>query len=301
MNQPKSDSYFRVQVRGLRRDREDLFTELCFTHGAQGMAEDLQFVQPEIIYDPTVVTTDRFDLNVYFQEPPGEEFFDAVKTRFSGVVVELHREESQDWLQNWKKHFAPFLFADPFWIVPSWCEPPAEAKEFLWIDPGMAFGTGTHETTRLAARQLIDALGKIPQTDRSKLEVLDVGTGTGVLALIAERMGVGRTVGIDIDPEARRVARENLQLNQSSLVEILDSDLSELKESFDVIIANIIDGVLLQLKPDLLRLLKPNGRLVLSGILTERESEFLDGFLEQTERRNRRRLTKGEWSSFLVQ
>ncbi|MCM2281820.1 MAG: 50S ribosomal protein L11 methyltransferase, partial [Bdellovibrionaceae bacterium] len=291
-----------------RRANEDDFTELCFAHGAQGVAEDLAFSQPEVIFDPTVIEKARFDMNAYFAESPGEDFVRELKSRFPEADISITLEPQQDWMENWKKGFEPFLFVDPFWIVPSWREIPAEAKEVLLVDPGMAFGTGTHETTRLAARLIVGAWPQIREAAGRPPRVLDVGTGTGVLALVAHKLGAGGSMGLDIDPEARRVARENIKLNVPSSevdrIEVPDTQLHELPESFngtfDLVVANIIDGVLVKLRADLFRLLKPGGTLVLSGILTEREGPFLEEFLAGRTERNRRRVTMSEWSAFLV-
>lgn len=303
------DSYWRLLARGLRRVNEERFTEFCFDHGAQGVAEDLAFQQPEVIFDPKVIETDRFDLNVYFATHPGEDFLLQIKSRFPDADVSVVTEANQDWMENWKKGFQPFLFVEPFWIVPSWCDAPAEAKRILFIDPGMAFGTGTHETTRLAARLIVGDWERLAATAGRAPRVLDVGTGTGVLALVARKLGAERVVGLDIDPEARRVARENIALNASQesaaeSIEIPETQLHEMPSSangtFDLVIANIIDGVLVTLREDLFRLLRPGGTLVLSGILTEREGPFLEDFLAGRSERNRRRVTMGEWSAFLI-
>ncbi len=298
------DSYCRLLARGLRRSHEEPFTEFCFDHGAQGVAEDLAFTQPEITFDPTVVETGRFDMNVYFASHPGEEFLLQLRSRFPEADVSVAVEANQDWMENWKKGFEPFLFVDPFWIVPSWREAPPEAKQVLFVDPGMAFGTGTHETTRLAARLIVSAWPRIAAESGAAPFALDVGTGTGVLALVARKLGAGRVMALDIDPEARRVARENVALNSADAVEVPETQLHELPASlngaFDLVVANIIDGALLALREDLFRVLKPGGALVLSGILTEREGPFLEGFLAGRPERNRRRMTMGEWSSFLI-
>lgn len=258
------------------------------------------FKQPEIIFDPTVIETDRFDINAYFEAHPGEEFLLRLKRLFPEAEAVVHTEENQDWMENWKKGFEPFLFVAPFWIVPSWREAPPEAKQVLWVDPGMAFGTGTHETTRLAARLIVAAWPGIKEASGGAPHVLDVGTGTGILGLVAYRLGAGRVVGLDNDPEARRVARENIALNKADEIEIPETQLDEMSGSFDLVIANIIDGALLGLRDDLLRLLKPGGTLVLSGILTEREGPFLEQFLDKASLRNRRRMTMGEWSVFQI-
>ncbi len=301
MTSSQSSNYIRLLARNLRRANEEDFTYLCFDNGAQGVTEDLTFSQPEIIYDPTIVETERLDLNAYFEAHPGDEFLKELKSSFPEAEIEVITEEHQDWMENWKKGFEPFLFVEPFWIVPSWHKPPPEAKQVLLVDPGMAFGTGTHETTKLASRIIVQAWDGIAAATGGSPHVLDVGTGTGILGLVCYKLGAGRVVAIDNDPEARRVARENVRLNGAEEIEVPETQLGEFKpEQFDLVIANIIDGVLVNLRDDLLRVLKPGGTVVLSGILTEREGPFLDQFLSGTSVRNRRRMTMGEWSAFQI-
>lgn len=287
-------NYFRVYVKNLLRQHEDEFSLLCFEAGAAGVEERLKYEQPDVVYDPTIVNTPILDLNVYFTEPPSPEFLPNLTKRFREIEASLTAETAQDWMSEWKKNFKAFQFAGPFWIVPSWLETPVSAQHTLWIDPGMAFGTGTHETTRLAGELLLETLSSGQASD-----VLDVGTGTGVLALLAERTALAQNIiAIDIDPEARRVARENLALNHSQRVQVPELNLPEVTGAFDVVIANIIDGVLIQLKPDLLARAKASSELILSGILREREQVFVDGFLRGLKVLSRREL--GEWVAYRV-
>jgi ribosomal protein L11 methyltransferase len=155
---------------------------------------------------------------------------------------------------------------------------------------------------RLAAPDIMKRKGGELKARDGGARVLDVGTGTGVLALITERMGAFSAVGLDIDPEARRTARENLELNKSISTKIDDRDISDVAreckskgEFYDLVIANIIDGVLLVLANDLHATIKPKGTLVLSGILTDREDEFHRDFAKKTGLTEQRRIRMGEW------
>lgn len=292
--------FFRLKVIGLSRDDEYEFTQSAFEIGAAGVAEDLKFHQADLRYDPDVIETPELDLNVYFETKPDENKLLQLQRDYPRVRVELLAEENRDWLEEWKKGFKPFLFAAPFWVIPSWLTPPPEAPKdpryLLYVEPGMAFGTGTHETTRLAAGLIIEELAR-----KTPASLLDVGTGTGVLALVANRLGVAKVVGLDNDPEARRTARENLELNKNSVIEIPDIDVSEVKEPFDIVVANIIDGVLTLLRHDLNRALKPGGRMILSGVLTDREQEFYENFTRETGLKLLEKRTDGEWSAALLQ
>ncbi len=291
--------FFRLRAQGLSRSDEDAFTSSCFDLGAEGVAEDLKFTQKDLRYDPDVVPTEKFDVNVYFSQALSEDSLLRLQSEYSEVRIEIVREENKDWLAEWKKGFVPFRFSEPFWVIPSWCKPPPEASanpnHHIYIEPGMAFGTGTHETTRLAAGLLVEYLKAHPSTS-----LLDVGTGTGILALIALRLGVSQVIGLDNDPEARRTGRENLERNHASEIAIPDDQLQDVVETFDVVVANIIDGVLTSLRHDLRRRLKPGGRMILSGVLTDREDDFYSGFTRDTGLSVIKKVTEGEWSAALL-
>lgn len=292
--------YFRLLVQNLRRHDEDEFTQAAFESGAAGVAEDLKFVQRDLRYDPDVIDTPNLDLNVYFEAAPGETELLQLQNRFPDARFELLAEENRDWLAEWKKGFKAFSFAGPFWVVPSWLTPPPEAptdpSKIIFVEPGMAFGTGTHETTRLAASLIIEEVGR----GRART-MIDVGTGTGILALVAQRLGVTQVVGIDNDPEARRTGRENLERNGASHIEIPEANIDEIDASFDLVVANIIDGVLMVLKDELNRVLVPGGRMILSGVLMDREAEFYEAFTRETGLKLLEKISEGEWSAALLE
>ena len=200
-----------------------------------------------------------------------------------------------------EKTFQAFFYSwRIYWIVPSWLESPVSPDKTFSIDPGMAFGTGTHATTQLCALQIYKLFKSSPAES-----ALDVGTGTGILALLCTRLGVKTIAGIDNDPEAVRTARQNQVLNQSNFptsIAFSEQSLDELTEKFDVVIANIIDGVLVRLFLDLLMKVKMPGFLVLSGILIEREDQFIDDILKIAQTQEMiletvLRLEKDEWVS----
>ena len=292
--------FFRLRASGIAREREDEFTDICFAMGAEGVAEDLPFEQKDLCYDPDVVETPILDVSVFFAKAPGESALLKLQSDFPEAELKLVTEQNKDWLAEWKKGFKPFLFAGDFWIVPSWCEIPPEAgtnpSRVLLVEPGMAFGTGTHETTRLAAGYTIETCEAVnPKT------LLDVGCGTGVLALVAHRLGVENVIGIDNDLEARRTARENMELNRDTSVEIPDANIEDIHTQFDVVIANIIDGVLTRIQHELSRVLKPGGRMILSGVLVEREKEFYANFCAATGLKLLKSKSDGEWSAAVLE
>ncbi len=290
-------TYFRIRLLQVPSQLEDEITTHCFSCKALGVSEALNYTQPDLTYDPTILHGRNHVLDVFFQERPGCEFFDRIIEMDERIQWDINEENEQDWLSEWKKGFKPFQLVGPYWIVPSWIEVPQEAEIPISIDPGMAFGTGTHATTQMAAF-FVHKFCEKNKNDLSKIDFLDVGTGTAVLAILAEKAGIGNIVGLEIDPEARRVARENIVINKSKNIIIEDILLEELKSSFDMVVANIIDGVLIHLRKDLLRVLKPHGDLFLTGILKEREEDFFQEFIEKSPVQVHRRLEKDEWVGY---
>jgi ribosomal protein L11 methyltransferase len=276
---------------------EDIVTGHCFECGATGVTEALAFTQPDLTYDPDILQVKAHDLDVYFTERPGCEFFDKLTAWIPKIKWDIREEENKDWLAEWKKGFVPFQLVGPYWVVPSWHEAPPEALKPVKIDPGMAFGTGTHATTKMAA-YFVHKLGSSLKKDQS-YSLIDVGTGTGILAMLARQEGIETVLGVEIDPEARRVAKENIKLNNLEDIQISDGTLEQIHRQFDFVVANIIDGVLIKIKDDLLRVLKPGGQIFLTGILSERDNDFFAEFIETSSHLQVvRRIEKDEWVGY---
>ncbi len=193
----------------------------------------------------------------------------------------LSAVHSEDWSSSWKVHFKPLRVGKHLLIVPTWEEiEPLPGDLVLRIDPGMAFGTGGHETTRLCLEMLEQVMESAPLMSVPSL--LDLGTGSGILAMAASMLGAGRILALDIDPDAVVVARENLQLNQlSDQIECGITPLESLTECFDIILANILAEELVRLAPHLTKRLQPGASLILSGILAEKEWLVRQGFASQ--------------------
>lgn len=264
------------------------------------MTEALIYTQSDLTYDPDLVPVKSHDLDIFFLEKPAEAFFNGLKDLDPNIKWGTFEEEDKDWLEEWKKGFKPFQLVGPFWIVPSWLQPPPECEQPIYIDPGMAFGTGTHATTKMAS-YFVHKLSEKHKKEIADWTLLDVGTGTAILAMLAQKSGFGLVSGIEIDPEARRVAKENVKLNHLNQIDISDALLEEVRGEYDVVIANIIDGVLINIRKDLLRVLKPGGFLFLTGILTERDNHFFEKFIEASNLKVLRRLEKEEWVGYWVQ
>ena len=202
------------------------------------------------------------------------------------------------WRDEWKKHFEPFRLCEGIVVRPPWRELVAGADQVVVLEPGRAFGTGLHETTSLVAEALADARDEV----RGQA-VLDVGCGSGILALVALRLGAARAVAIDVDPDAVDVTRENAARN--GLDERLRADttpVGALDERFPVVLANIESRTLAALAPAIAKCVAPGGLLVLSGILAENVApeQLRDvraayvGFAEKEAR------SRGEWAALLL-
>jgi len=200
----------------------------------------------------------------------------------------------KDWNETWKKGFQPVDAGNRFTILPPW-EKEKKDRINLVIDPGMAFGTGHHETTR-SCLVLIENYS--PKTSHESF--LDLGTGTGILAIAARKLGYRHVVGIDTDILAIQAARENVIINNVPDIEIKEEGLAELNETFDVIAANLISGVLVLLAPVLHAHMNPGGLAVLSGILAGQEDEVIEA-TKQAGLLLRETYRDGKWVSLVME
>ena len=190
-----------------------------------------------------------------------------------GAPADLAEIPDRDWGEEWKKGLGPVsvgrLFLRPSWIDAA---PPPGAAEVV-LDPGMAFGTGTHATTSLCLSAIDDFLSRRPGAS-----VLDVGTGSGLLAIAARKLGAGRVAANDNDPVAVAVAAENAERNGAAL-ELTGDPPSAIAGGFDLVVANILANVLVELAPDLALRTAPGGEVVLAGVLVPQEAEVARAFL----------------------
>lgn len=288
------NDFYSLTVSNLKPEEADDISFLAFEAGALGVEEVLAFEQKSRDYEPVTLEKEKTSIKIYFAHPPAKDLLENLQALYPQAKIELVGEANRDWLAEWKKSYQPFLLCGRIWVVPSWCEVPLEAEKAIRIDPEMAFGTGTHETTQLAAGFLHDFSAENSRT------LLDVGTGTGILAILAEWVGFAQVTGNDIDADARRVARENLEKNKTQRTEIVDLDLSCINGEYDWVVANIIDGVLVRLQDDLKKRVAQGGFLLLTGILNEREELFLSEFSFEGFRVAKRRIM-GEWVGYLLQ
>ncbi len=193
-----------------------------------------------------------------------------IKTR-----VEYARIDEQDWAEAWKEYFWPEKITDTIVVKPSWREYPAGPQEIvLEIDPGMAFGTGTHATTNLCIWMLQTHL-------RPGDAFLDVGTGSGILMIAAAKLGAGNVYGVDNDEVAVTVAEKNLLANHIDSFSLSTGNLvDDVRQTFEIVAANILAELILDLLPDVKAVLKEKGLLVCSGIITANKEIVLSGLKE---------------------
>ena len=201
---------------------------------------------------------------------PADSDMDAVLARIPEQLLQHSNQrieilEDKDWEREWMQHYHPMQFGKRLWVCPSWLQPPQPDAVNLLLDPGLAFGTGTHPTTELCLRELdsMDLVG---------ITAVDYGCGSGILAIAALKLGASHVLGVDNDPQALAASLDNAQRNdlaEHSLPVALPEDVDQIawRQRADVVIANILAGPLAELSDTLLQLLKPGGTLLLSGLL----------------------------------
>lgn len=186
--------------------------------------------------------------------------------------IEHEHIADQNWETAWMEDFEPMQFGEKLWICPSWLQPPEKDAVNLMLDPGLAFGSGTHETTSMC----MEYLDRQPPTD---LQVLDYGCGSGVLSLAASLLGASHITGVDIDPQAILAANENARKNNidsSKFNFYLVEELSAMQ--VDLLLANILSDTLISLASELTQLVKTGGTIILSGILEYQTEEIVNTY-----------------------
>ncbi len=231
---------------------------------------------------------------------------EAKKARLAAALAELapgcqwqedHLPET-DWNEQWKKHFLPMRVTERLVIRPSWIDYQARPHDLvIELDPGMAFGTGHHATTRLMLRLLEAHAPTAGET------VLDVGTGTGILAMAAALLGCQQVTAVDNDPEAVQAALKNVERNRlNDRVSVSGVSLARLPAAhYDLLLANIVQDTLLALAEDLCRLLAPGGMLMLSGILAGEQERRIEQAYTAYGLHPHEKVWEKEWAAIVFQ
>ena len=254
--------------------------------------EGAQTITPEFLPPDEAPLPEGFARMVFFV--PAEETTESVGLfsvrdqwnaflQRNGLDVERCRLnvtplESEDWATAWRRYFHPIKIGHALWVSPTWEKAtPGPGECTVELDPGMAFGTGGHETTSLVLAQ-IDAYC----ADNPHSSMLDVGTGSGILSLAAAKLGIPRIVAIDNDPEAVAIAIENRTLNRidEEQLAISATPLTDIDGQFELVCANIISSVLIAMREDLKAKTKKNGKIVLAGLLNHERDDVALSFNE---------------------
>ena len=218
----------------------------------------------------------------------------AAGGRFGSLRLETKTVNDEAWKDIWKKNFRPFHASGRIVIKPTWEDyEPAPGERMIEIDPGMAFGSGTHETTSMCLSLLEDVIA-------GGESVIDVGTGSGILAIGAALLGAEKVLAVDIDPDAVRVAAENVIRNRvNDIVRVQHGNLLDRVDAVcDICVANIISDVIISFVAPLKEHISPGGLFICSGIVSSRAEEVRCA-LERAPYEILRRVDKGEWTAFL--
>lgn len=233
------------------------------------------------LFEPDLGETPLWDAvrltGLYPADAPMDTVIAQLKDKF-GDSLPKHRTEileDKDWIREWMDQFQPMQFGEHLWIVPSWSEPPHPDAINLMLDPGLAFGTGTHATTALCL-QWLDAN---PPKDQL---IIDYGCGSGVLGIAALLLGADNMLGIDIDPQALLATRQNAEQNniaENRYHVYLPGQAPE--QQAETVLANILAGPLVELTTEIGSRVKPDGKLILSGILNNQAQMVINAYQDR--------------------
>ena len=293
-------------------------TDILYGLGAQGVAidepVDVERLREDELYwdyiDEKLLENDTEETKImaYFSEEETNlpEKIAVIREKIRNLTefglsigsgtVELSNVNQEDWESAWKQYFKPVHVTDRIVVKPEWEEySPQEGEIVIEIDPGMAFGTGTHETTSMCINQIEKNL-------KAGDRVIDIGSGSGILSMAAVLLGAEKATGVDLDPVAVRVALENVELNNlQDKIEILHGNLTDvIREKADIVVANIMADIILILLEDVRAFIKDDGLFISSGIIQEKRAAVEARLLEKNFRIVEVE-TKGEWCAITAQ
>lgn len=276
----------------VNREALDAVSEILMQRGAQGVAiidsldyqqheEKFGEIMPEVAINEMVTISAYYPESIQIKEKITEIEHEIARLTDFGLEigdfsVHLDALAEENWANSWKQYFLPTRVSRYLTIVPSWTDyQPVESDEkTIILDPGMAFGTGTHPTTVLSMQALESKL-------RGGESLIDVGTGSGVLSITASILGAKQILATDIDDVAVKVANDNIALNPVSNIKVQASDLlKQIEFEADIIVANILADILVDLMRDAFKLLKNKGYLILSGIIQDKLSLVEASYLQ---------------------
>lgn len=284
---------------------EELICDLFFSFNLKGVVCNVPLEEPDEGFGThTLPLPDRNSIVGYFPDIDSSDIIlKKIKTRSMEltqfgiqVTIEVEIVDEKDWADAWKTYFNVTRITDRIVIKPDWKDYDPEPDDIvIHLDPGMAFGTGTHPTTAMCIRMIQQFL--VPGA-----EFLDVGTGSGILMIAAAGLGAKRMTGIDIDEVAVEISKKNLEKNKVSplLYSLACTTLDQTPEkTYDLIAANIIAQVIVDVMPDLERRIAPGGVAILSGIIRERKPDVLAA-LETSNLHIYHETNEGDWVALAV-
>jgi len=287
MSNPSSEPRYPFVHVDVPADLADEVSALLFELGATGVEERDATTLAKNAGPDTVTLVASFDTREVAEEAC-EAFDESFAPRIEEVVGDA-------WRDAWKEHFHPFALTDRITVRPPWEAYPAkrEGEMVLELEPGRAFGTGLHATTSLVSKAL-DARGE----ELRSREILDVGTGSGILALVALLLGAEKARGIDVDADAIEVAKENAERNGLADRFVADTTpVEDIEARYPVVLANIEARVLIPLADAIKKAVAPGGLLVLSGILVGQEDDVAKAYAPFTVEEMP---TEGEWVALVL-
>lgn len=261
----------------------DLISDVFYDLKVKGVVVDDPGLEPEESWAPDAVAQPtQYAVTGYL---PANADWEGCRHHLEATISRIARDnafdyaiaykpiDEEDWAESWKVFFHPQKITQRMVIKPTWrTYDPQPGEQIIELDPGMAFGTGTHPTTVLCV-QLMEKFLK------SGDDVLDVGTGSGILLIAAAKLGAANLTGLDIDPMAVDVARRNLDQNRidPAVTDLTVGDLvQDVTGVYDIVVANILAEVILELLDDVVRVVKPGGRFICSGIIEPRKDAITD-------------------------
>jgi len=233
------------------------------------------------------VVLEKNAVRAFFPHPNGKSlkrdvrlFYRALRTIYPAVKGKPLRWsvlKDKNWNSSWRRFFTPQKIGRNLWVTPPWLEPPrSQRRAVVTIEPGMAFGTGSHFTTRSCLEFIEEVCASL---DGENCTALDVGTGSGILAIALAKMGAPKVVALDNDPVALEVARSNVRTNRvKNIVQLSDAGPARVKGSFAVVVANLVAETIIDLAQALKKRVSGNGYLILSGILKPKARDVLRHF-----------------------
>ena len=293
------NNYYELKI-SINPEMEDIVSDICFSN----LACEGVVLAEETYKDLVMTSTTEGTLRVFLTEV-NENPIEILKTEkellksrgftdkeLGSWEITLDEKENQDWSKKWKEKWTVTHVTDKIAVVPSWLNyEPKENEIMIILDPGCAFGTGTHQTTQLCMKALEKYL---KQGD----SIADIGTGSGILSILAMKLGAKSAYGCDIDKTVIDVAKENAKVNEVNCTFELNT-ADKLIEKYDFVCANILHNVLYEIMGDLKNIMKDDGKMSLSGILNEKK----DVVLEAIKRENLKiidTINQDQWISYVV-